>query len=319
MTMGKPIVSVCCLTYNHKNYIRQALDGILMQKTEYPFEVIVHDDASTDGTTEIIREYEEKYPDIIKPIYQKENQYSKNPRVLKNFVYPKAQGKYIALLECDDYWIDPEKLQTQVKYLEEHLDCSGTFHAANWTTKEKFIRNDRHFEQECDIIPEQVILGGGEYCMTGSLVFRAQYALDFPQFREMDEIGDYSLEILLPLRGKFHYFPQIMGVYRFEREGSWTKDMRGSLEKRWKATQKTVRWLKQLDEDTEQKYSTEIWYKIGKENCTLYKDGVIPFDELKSVLPHMHWGKLKVLMVKKCYERYFKFEILGMNKKRLHV
>lgn len=306
-----PLVSVCCLTYNHKKYIRQALDGILAQKTSFPFEILVHDDASTDGTTEIVKEYEEKYPNIIKGIYQCENQYSKDPRVLKHFVYPRVRGKYVALLECDDFWTDEQKLQKQVNYMEQHPECSGTFHAANWLCGEKFVRNDKHFNFECDVKPEQVILGGGEYCATGALCFRTKYALDFPHFRELDEIGDYSLEILLPLRGKFHYFPDIMCCYRFEREGSWTKDMRESIEKRCKSIAVTVRWLKELDVDTNRQYSTEIWYKIGKENCVLYKNGKISFAELKEVLDHMQMGKLKLKMMKKCYERCIKAILLG--------
>lgn len=304
--MANPIISVCCITYNHAPYIRQALDSVLMQETEYPFEIIIHDDASTDGTTEIVHEYERRYPDIIKPIYQRENQYSKDPRVLKNFLYPKAKGKYIALLECDDYWTDPNKLQKQVCYMETHPECSGTFHASNWITDGKIIRNDCHFREERNITPQQVIVGGGEYCATASLCFRSQYALDYPSFRQMDEICDYSLEILLPLRGIFHYFPDIMCHYRFGRSGSWTASMKNDQSKRYHSLQKTVAWLKQLDKDTAYQYSTEIYYKIGKENCVLYLNGVIPFSELTECLSHMKWGKLKLLMLKKCYERYIK-------------
>ncbi|MFK2238497.1 glycosyltransferase family 2 protein [Bacteroides fragilis] len=108
-----PLVSIFCITYNHSSYIRQCLDGFLIQKTNFPFEVLIHDDASTDDTAGIIKEYEAKYPDIIKPIYQVENQYSKGLDI--NIVYnlPRARGKYIAMCEGDDYWIDPLKLQNK--------------------------------------------------------------------------------------------------------------------------------------------------------------------------------------------------------------
>ena len=119
-----PLVSICCVTYNHEPYIRQCLDGFMMQKTDFPFEVIIHDDASTDGTADIIREYEARYPGIIKPIYQKENQYSKGVGISETYVYPRAQGKYIAICEGDDYWIDPYKLQKQVDFLEGHSEYS---------------------------------------------------------------------------------------------------------------------------------------------------------------------------------------------------
>ena len=121
-------VSVVCNAYNHEKYIRSALEGFAMQKTSFPFEVLVHDDASTDRTAEIIREYEIKYPDIIKPIYSTENQYSKNDGSLSQIQNGRVQGKYIALCEGDDYWTDPLKLQKQYDLLESHpeIDICAT-------------------------------------------------------------------------------------------------------------------------------------------------------------------------------------------------
>ena len=105
--MIKPPISICCLTYNHEPYIEQCLEGFLMQKVDFPIEILIHDDASTDKTAEIIRKYESKYPEIIKPVYQSENQYSKGISVSRVYQFPRAQGKYIALCEGDDYWTDP--------------------------------------------------------------------------------------------------------------------------------------------------------------------------------------------------------------------
>ncbi|MBQ7818146.1 MAG: glycosyltransferase family 2 protein [Bacteroidales bacterium] len=132
MTEITPLVSVCTLAYNHAPYIRECLDGILMQKTNFAFELLIHDDASTDGTADIIREYEAKYPDIVKPIYQTENQYSKGVKEISIlYQYPRAKGKYIAMCEGDDYWTDPLKLQKQVDFMEANPHVSCCFHTVD--------------------------------------------------------------------------------------------------------------------------------------------------------------------------------------------
>ena len=120
--MALPLVSISCITYNHVEYIKNALDGFLMQKTTFSFEILIHDDASTDGTTEIVKDYEARYPDVIKPVYESENQWCKGRRGSAIFNFPRAKGKYIALCEGDDYWIDPFKLQKQVDFLENNID-----------------------------------------------------------------------------------------------------------------------------------------------------------------------------------------------------
>lgn len=116
-------LTVLCTSYNQVNYIRECLDGIVMQRCSYNWEAIVHDDASTDGTQDIIREYAQRYPDIIKPILQTENQYSKKDGSLRRILMNACKGKYIANLEGDDYWTDPYKLQKQIDYLESHPEC----------------------------------------------------------------------------------------------------------------------------------------------------------------------------------------------------
>lgn len=118
-----PIVSILCATYNHANFIKKALDGFLSQQTSFPVEIIVRDDASTDGTSEILREYERDYPERFRNIYEVENQYSKGIRHHAS-LFSKARGKYVALCEGDDYWTDYHKLQKQVDFLEANPDFS---------------------------------------------------------------------------------------------------------------------------------------------------------------------------------------------------
>ena len=122
-------VTIRCITYNQKDYIRQCLDGFVMQRTNFRFEAIVHDDASTDGTDEIVREYAEKYPDIIKPIFETENQYSKHDGSLGRIMNAHTRGQYVAFCEGDDYWTDPLKLQKQADFLDANPQCSLTYHA----------------------------------------------------------------------------------------------------------------------------------------------------------------------------------------------
>lgn len=130
------VVSIQCMVYNHEPYLRQCLDGFVMQKTNFKFEAIVHDDVSTDGSVAIIREYAAKYPDIIKPIYETENQYSKKDGSLDKIMKDACRGKYIAICEGDDYWTDPFKLQKQVNFLDEHQLYSA------YATNSKIIDKD---------------------------------------------------------------------------------------------------------------------------------------------------------------------------------
>lgn len=121
-------VSVVCTVYNHEAFLRKCLDGFVMQKTDFPFEVIVHDDCSTDGSAEIIREYAQAYPEIIKPVFETENQYSKHDGSLMRAVDAHVRGEYVAICEGDDYWIDPLKLSSQVELLDTHPEVSLCFH-----------------------------------------------------------------------------------------------------------------------------------------------------------------------------------------------
>ena len=126
-------LTIVCLAYNQVGFIRECLDGFVMQKTNFPFQVIVHDDASTDGTAEIIAEYARKYPDIINPVLQTENQWSQGVSIARDYIWPKINSEYVAICEGDDYWTDPHKLQKQVDFLDSHPDFSVCFHPVRVT------------------------------------------------------------------------------------------------------------------------------------------------------------------------------------------
>ena len=129
----KIAVSISCITYNHAPYIRECLNGFLMQECDFGFEVLIHDDASTDGTVEIIKEYQRKYPNIIKPIIQEKNLFSQGKRGFHmRYNFSRAKGKYIALCDGDDYWTDKYKLQKQVDFLDNNPEVFLSFHPVRY-------------------------------------------------------------------------------------------------------------------------------------------------------------------------------------------
>lgn len=216
-------VSVCCLAYNHASYIRQCLDGFLMQKTNFPIEILIHDDASTDGTQDIIREYEAKYPDIIKPIYQKENQYSKGISISLTYNWSRAKGKYVAICEGDDYWTDPYKLQKQVDFLESHPDYVMCSHRFN-----QYIQDKNFLEEEKDSTFQGAnydlknLIGGKWLTQTLTVMYRRS-ALDLKQYDLYGMSMDIILFYALLKNGKGYCFPDIMGVYRLHGGGVWSE------------------------------------------------------------------------------------------------
>lgn len=216
------MVSICCLVYNHEPYLRECFDGFLMQKTTFPIEILVHDDASTDHSADIIREYTAKYPGIFKPIYQMENQYSKGVPISATYQFPRAKGKYIALCEGDDYWTDPFKLQKQVEFLEANSEFSLCFHNVKiWKQKEGMLVDDfitRDVPSETDIYE----LAKGNFIHTPSVVFRKnQEVLDI--FKKMTNItvGDFPLWLLNAQYGKIYKYTDCMAVYRYG-SGIWS-------------------------------------------------------------------------------------------------
>ena len=220
MKKTPPLVSICCITYNQKAYIRQCLDGFLMQNTSFALEIIVHDDASTDGTQDIIKEYAIKHPELFKVIIQKENQYSKGVNVL-NYVFNCAVGKYIAICEGDDYWKDPFKLQKQVDFLEENKEYTMACSDAVIETNGGYVDWCR-YNFDADIPIEDIILNGGLFVQTASLVFRSQLLDNYPLCCTQCHVGDYPLILFAALNGKIRWFVEKQVVYRFLRANSWT-------------------------------------------------------------------------------------------------
>ena len=217
---SKVLVSIKCYAYNHEKFIRQCLDGFVMQKTTFRFEAVVHDDASTDGTAKIIREYAEKYPDIIIPVLEAENQYSKHDGSLGRAMARAVSkdSKYYAFCEGDDYWIDPEKLQKQVDYLESHPECSMVFTNAimKW---EDNSRPDKLFSELKDRDYSGLEIFEDWIIPTASVVMRKdvnESDLHRQVFtnKKISAVGDTPLFMTCARLGLVHAFPAATCVYR---------------------------------------------------------------------------------------------------------
>ena len=219
--MSSPLVSISCITYNHTKYIRKCLDGFLMQRTNFEFEILIHDDASTDSTANIIKEYVALHPNIIKPIYQIENQYSKGQRGINiKYNFPRCQGKYIALCEGDDYWTDPLKLQKQVDFLEGNKEYTGCFHYTQ-TIKENG-ESGRMYGQNSNKVDFNAEDTFSTLALfhTSSFVF-LRSALELPIWLSKVVSGDMALFSIIASKGKLRCLPEIMSVYR-KHEGGIT-------------------------------------------------------------------------------------------------
>lgn len=244
----KPLVSICCLVYNHESYLRDCFEGFVKQKTTFPIEILIHDDASTDYSADIIREYTAKYPDLFKPIYQTENQYSKGVKISFEYQYPRVQGKYIALCEGDDYWIDPNKLQMQVDWLESHPDYSMCCSDAVIKSPEGILDWHR-YETDCDIPAKDMILGGGIFVQTCTILFRKQMLTNYPSCCKECHVGDFPLQVWLALNGKVRYLSKKMGSYNLNHPGSWTDKQQKNMAKLvngWKSEMNMLDGLNRL-------------------------------------------------------------------------
>ncbi|HAF30218.1 MAG TPA: hypothetical protein DCG75_14345 [Bacteroidales bacterium] len=214
-----PLVSILCITYNHEQYISQAIEGFLIQKTKFPIEIIIHDDASTDNTAIIIRSYEEKSPNLFYNIYQIENQFSKGDGDVGKIAFSAARGKYIALCEGDDYWTDPYKLQKQVDFLEGNDNYGMTYSNVRifYQAQNKF--SYKNWAGKATTFNELI---NGNTITTMTAVFRKslyeKYELDINPQQKNWLMGDYPLWLYIALKSKIYFLDDVTGVYRILNE-----------------------------------------------------------------------------------------------------
>lgn len=220
----EPLVSICCITYNHEDFIKDSIEGFLMQRTTFPIEIIIHDDASTDRTVEIILEYARQHSNLFLTILQKENQYSQGIRPFPNFVFPRVRGKYIALCEGDDYWIDPLKLQKQVEHLENNPQLSMVFtnrnrlNLKNQLVQQKTTDNPKYLFNKEDVLLDFI-------ATTQTMMIR-NYGEEMTTFMTQHPLiygGDRQITYFASLKGTIEFMPFVSSVYRVTETGVHSK------------------------------------------------------------------------------------------------
>lgn len=303
-----PKVIIQCLVYNHESYLRDCLNGFVMQKTDFPFIAVVHDDCSTDSSAAIIQEYAEKYPHIIEPIYEDENLYSKRDGSFSKVIKKSIEGRspYIALCEGDDYWTDPYKLQKQVEYMDSHPDCSMCCSNAE-VFSDSHILTDEELKNiywplipdSGNLNPQEIILQGGWYLHTCTLLYRADLKKDMPEAAMQCMVGDYPLQIFAALKGDVYYFSEKMAVYRFLLPNSWTKKDADASNAPIKLTLSLLNCLSSLDEYSNKKLHdtfvtrqinlvTKLLESFPNERKEILKSlgWVLKYDYVASILKH---------------------------------
>ena len=259
--MNSVEVSILSISYNHAAFIGRALDSFLQQKTDFSYEIVIADDASTDNTQEIIKEYYNKYPEIIRPVLRKTNLGANN-----NWLdaFKLCRGKYIAFCEGDDYWTDINKLQLQVNFLNKNSNFSLCFHNAIILDEKdpefKKIFND---DQQKSITTITDVINGW-YISSASMVFRREF-LKIPSWFTNIYNGDYLLQLILADRGPIGYINKIMSVYYKTLTGFNTKPEASGIS----ILDKQIALLKLFDSEYDYKYHGLVKKKIRKLNFSI--------------------------------------------------
>lgn len=259
-TSPKQLVSVFCMTYNQEATIAQAIEGVLAQKTDFSVELIVHDDASTDGTAAVVRDYIARFPQRIHGIFQTENQYHK-ANLWRQFLLPASRGDFIAVCEGDDFWTDPEKLQRQVDYMRAHPECAMCFHAVEQLGVDGETMTYRPLKESGTVAASTLVRRGGMFCPTVSLLFRRDVMASWPEFRVNADVYDYPAQVLAATMGTVHYIDCVMATYRFASAGSWTQQRARVTDVAH--VDNETRWLQQFDAYTDGRFRQDVTFHMA--------------------------------------------------------
>ena len=266
----EPKVSVCITTYRHADYIEQCLESVLAQDTEFPFEIIIGEDESPDGTRELCKAYAEKFPDKIRLFLRSREDVRYihgNPTGRYNFLetLKAARGKYIAYCDGDDYWLDQGKLQKQFELMEGNPSTSLSFHNAYEVDE----HGNQHsifpdLKKDQTIAPEKIIEKGGGYCATNSIFFRSNILAEMPQWFKDAYVGDYSLYLLAIYHGNITGMTDVMSCYRSGHKNSWS-DLSSKAPDLHKYLESLKSMLHDFDKFSGRKYHKSIQKRIALE------------------------------------------------------
>lgn len=215
LTSGVPDISIAMITYNHEKFIAQSIESVLMQKTSYKYKMIIAEDKSTDGTRELLLDYQKRYPDRIKLILQNKNVGARENNVV---LLSNLEGKYIAALECDDYWTDPLKLQKQIDFLENNNDFVLCGHLVDKLNFNKEIEASEKLSEPYSFTQAQLY---NTHIPTLSAVFRNKFD-KIPNELKISPSGDFIIWSYLGQFGKFYMMNESMAVYRQHSGGTWS-------------------------------------------------------------------------------------------------
>ncbi|MFY8285227.1 glycosyltransferase [Pseudoalteromonas sp. SSMSWG5] len=263
--IDKPVVSVLCNTFNQKMYIEDAFRGFLIQKTDFSFEVIVHDDASTDGTSDIVKKYARRYPKIFKPVIQTVNQYSqgKKPSLLSS---KHAKGEYFALCEGDDFWVDDSKLQKQLLTLISSNEVELCFGSAiGLNGNGECIKIANYSDSRKHFSLAEVIRGGGGMMPTASLLLKRTVFDNIPGWFKLAPVGDYYLQVLASKNAGAIFLPDTLIVYRVAASNSWSVNRFKNLtaDSILREYQQRLWAIEALSNEVNDVYRNDFEYKIS--------------------------------------------------------
>ncbi|MDX4012122.1 glycosyltransferase [Aliarcobacter skirrowii] len=267
--MNKPLVSICCAAYNHEEYIEETLKGFLMQECDFEYEILIHDDASTDKTAKIIRKYEKMYSNKIFPIYQTQNQYSQGKKY-SDLNYERVKGKYVAICEGDDCWIDKNKLAKQIKLMEANPTFGLCFHPAvqlNLTNNTKKNIGE-YLDKDGVVSIEDIIIKPYGMIPYASCVLTKEVldeVLEFKSTRPYLTLGDIYVQIFGALKANgVLYINEVMSLYRYLTPQSWSVQWVNSSDKQFKHVIAMAKSFQDLNKMTEYKYCNAFELSIIK-------------------------------------------------------